>query len=91
VPAIHPSLSPSARRAKVHQSAIREAYLPSSHLIDHNRHQLVFTTRSAPMMDFLILLALQRVWALGLAGPEAGTYDFAKLTECVDVEELAFW
>jgi hypothetical protein len=43
------------------------------------------------MMDFLILLALQRVWALGLAGPEAGTYDFAKLTECVDVEELAFW
>jgi hypothetical protein len=63
VPAIHASLSPLARRAKVHQCAVRKVHRDLCHPVDHNRHQLVFTTRSTPIKEFLILSALERVWA----------------------------
>jgi len=57
----------------------------------HNRHQLVLTPQSAPLAEFLILAALQRVWALGLAGPEVSVDEWAKLAAKADAEEYSIW
>jgi hypothetical protein len=55
------------------------------------RHQLVLTPQSAPMQEFLILAALQRVWALGLSGPEHSYDAMAKLEAKADAEEYRVW
>ena len=56
-----------------------------------HRHSLVFTPQTAPMQEFLILAALQRVWALGLAGPEAGMDEHAQAIQHIDAAEHSVW
>jgi len=43
------------------------------------------------MQEFLILAALQRIWALGLAGPETSYDAMAKLEAKADAEEHSVW
>jgi hypothetical protein len=43
------------------------------------------------MQEFLILAALQRVWALGLSGPEHSYDAMAKLEAKADAEEYRVW
>ena len=89
VPRHSPRLPPtSARPPSVTDHVQRLNCLLTS---PHNRHQLVLTPQSAPLAEFLILAALQRVWALGLAGPEVSVDEWAKLAAKADAEEYSIW
>lgn len=54
-------------------------------------HQLLITPQVAPMKEFLILAALQRVWALGLSGPEAQADVALKEERWEDSQEHSLW